>query len=62
MKTGYIAEIIARLGGLTKASKYTGVPISTLYLWREKGSYPAWRHPVMKKAARKAGIEIPKES
>lgn len=43
-----IRKIIEDLGGLTKAAKILGVPVSTIQHWKETNSVPHWREEAIK--------------
>lgn len=52
------ADIIKAFGGVTKAAKAMGVPITTLYSWKTRGSIPDWRYDAIMKAARNRRVKI----
>lgn len=50
------AEILINsFGGLSKASRALGCPISTVNSWREKGRIPSWRRDPVLSNLRSAG-------
>lgn len=55
-----VADLVAAFGGLTKASRAIGAPITTIDSWRTARRIPPWRLPAVREAARRAGIALPK--
>lgn len=54
-----VADLIAAFGGLTKASRAIGAPITTIDSWRAAKRIPPWRLPAVREAAQRAEIELP---
>lgn len=53
------ADLVAAFGGLTKASRALGWPISTIDSWRSAKRVPAWRLPAIRQAAIREKVELP---
>ena len=51
--------IIEAFGGLTRAARAIGVPVSTVQHWRDRDRIPAWRERDVVEAARVNGIDLP---
>lgn len=53
-----ISDIIEELGGATRVSAETGIPLTTIYSWKRNGSIPRWRIPALVSLAEKLGKAI----
>jgi hypothetical protein len=51
-------EIIKLFGGVTKASRAMGLPLTTVHAWKYRG-IPAWRIDAIKKAIRRKRLPLP---
>lgn len=54
-------QVIEAFGGLSKAARALGLPITTVHSWKESGRIPRWRVQAITDAAAKLGVEIPPE-
>jgi hypothetical protein len=61
MADNIAAAVIAKFGGLKKASKAIGAPPSTIQSWREAGRIPRWRRAEVIAAAEREKIDLPDE-
>lgn len=55
------ADIIDRLGGLSKVSQETGFPITTVHSWTRSNSIPHWRRDALLELAARTGTELTAE-
>lgn len=55
------ARVIAAFGGLTKTSKATGCPISTVDGWVRAGKFPGWRIRDIREAAERENVPLPED-
>lgn len=53
-----VAEIIEAFGGLTRMSKLTNTPYSTVKSWRDSGNIPEYRWDGIERAARNNQIDL----
>ena len=58
MKKEIAIQVIQLLGGVTKASKAIGAPITTVHSWQYRG-IPAWRVDAIRKAIRRKRLPLP---
>lgn len=61
MQENIATRVVDAFGGLTKASRATGIPISTIDSWRDSGKIPSWRRPALIAAAEREGLDLPNE-
>jgi hypothetical protein len=47
------AQIIDALGGPTKLHRKTGIPVQTIWDWKDSGNIPHWRRSTLIEAAKK---------
>lgn len=59
MPKNIAADVIAKFGGLEKASEAIGAPKSTVQSWRKAGRIPSWRKPQVIAAADRIGVALP---
>lgn len=54
-------QVVNAFGGLTKLSKATGWPVSTIQNWPITGCIPGWRRDGIIAAAKRERVTLPKE-
>lgn len=59
MQSNIAEDVIKAFGGLTRAAKAIGAPISTVQSWQETGRIPAWRRAQIIAAAERAKVALP---
>jgi DNA-binding transcriptional regulator YdaS (Cro superfamily) len=52
------SDIIAALGGPTKAARALGLSIGTVDAWQRRGRIPAWRWPAIDAALAEAAAQL----
>lgn len=61
MQENIAEQVVNAFGGLTKAARACGVPISTVHSWRNKKHIPNWRRAPIIEAAKREGVKLPTE-
>lgn len=58
-----VHAILAAFDGPTKLAEETGIPMKTVFSWKEdKPNIPAWRRPAVLDAAKRASVTLPPEA
>jgi hypothetical protein len=61
MEASVAERVVAAFGGLTKMSRATGIPITTIQGWSDRGSIPRWRRASIIAVALRDNVKLPRE-